>query len=371
MHNTFGERHLYVLQPGETEDESSHSLRYNHRWTFARNFHVSPFNDRSGYYKVSVRLPSHAPTSSDLKPVNFPLPEIIIQLYTASQDSQTPGLLKLTAITRAKSAKPLTTKYLLSTLSQRPFVLFLTMLRIVYQAWVLHYVKRLAVYPRPEPVVSGDSQTGAGVGWLQEGILERSARKVVEGYLKEQALTSQVTIELISSNPGIPSAKFSGLKSSEDSETLTIHYTTSRFFLELLCAPLPALALVMGERELPQPIVRVSDRSLFSAVFNSSTPLTSGLSISQRIRLAGIPAASRRTQLFCVPPTHPLDGDMRTIFVLCFATIVNLLEKWIYTTLRVRFVSGREPWTKWDRAFAKGEAVKSKDEDFMGSVVTD
>jgi uncharacterized protein len=45
VHNTYGERHAYLLQPDERG-----------RTEIDKSFYVSPFNDTSGTYEVSVRL---------------------------------------------------------------------------------------------------------------------------------------------------------------------------------------------------------------------------------------------------------------------------------------------------------------------------
>ncbi|KAG6868773.1 hypothetical protein C0993_010700 [Termitomyces sp. T159_Od127] len=65
VHNTFGETHVYLLEVGQNEDPTeSRPIGYDHQWTLPREFHVSPFNDRSGFYTISVKSPSHPPTQS-------------------------------------------------------------------------------------------------------------------------------------------------------------------------------------------------------------------------------------------------------------------------------------------------------------------
>ena len=101
------------------------NLSYDHQWTFRRRFHVSPFNDRSGFYTVSVKSPGH--------PLRFrvpdqdtegqtPLPAICVRLYadpdstsstesgpSSLQERSSIGKLKLVADLQTTFALPLTT----------------------------------------------------------------------------------------------------------------------------------------------------------------------------------------------------------------------------------------------------------------------
>ncbi|KDN36933.1 hypothetical protein RSAG8_10467, partial [Rhizoctonia solani AG-8 WAC10335] len=108
VHNTFGERHAYVLQVGKDEDGGDKKSKgYDHQWTFARQFHVSPFNDRSGHYVCSVIVPSHPPPSMVVHssgPVTAPRPVIRLHLLTAPPSPQ----IKLIALLRPTISKPLT-----------------------------------------------------------------------------------------------------------------------------------------------------------------------------------------------------------------------------------------------------------------------
>ncbi|KAH7910566.1 hypothetical protein BJ138DRAFT_1126763 [Hygrophoropsis aurantiaca] len=225
VHNTFGEGHVYVLEVGLERDADAHShprgsgyaedpnpclpSGYTHQWTFPRAFFVSPFNDLSGWYTVSVRAPSyppptsvHAPTQANDEPelpCDSPRPMVRIHLHADPDDpaisgingntdseintanaTKAPGPLKLTALLHTRRAIPLyevPSPYLaassptsssphlhrqqplrahpsiLPALFAQPFALFLALPRVLYQAALLHYRRRLAVYARPEPAV--------------------------------------------------------------------------------------------------------------------------------------------------------------------------------------------------------------------------
>ncbi|KAJ3829997.1 hypothetical protein F5878DRAFT_601842 [Lentinula raphanica] len=156
VHNTFGEGHVYFMRPGVNED---HMHSRDHQWTFPRAFHVSPFNDRKGWYTVSIKLPQF-PTADGRTEQDSPKPVISIQLREPSvEQGQTdvPGKTKLVATLRTVTALPLpSARNLLFTLVSYPLELFLSMPRILYQAGILHYRKGdsqadLKVYIRPEP----------------------------------------------------------------------------------------------------------------------------------------------------------------------------------------------------------------------------
>jgi hypothetical protein len=240
------------------------------------------------------------------------------------------------------------------------------MYRITYEAWILHYVKRLAVYPRPDPHATSGQEVGVGVGRLPEGPLERLARSIIQGYLTKRARDSEITIELVSTIPGTPIIRFepSSLPTDDRTRKLTVEYTSPRFFLELIQAPSPIHALILCETEVPEPIVRVSDRELFLKVFSAAdTSSELPRSLTQRIRALAIPPST-----IPVPSSQPVDSDLRSLILVSMVLVLNLLERGVYTAMRVRFVDGREPWRKWERV-RRDEPVRELEERFVGSVV--
>ncbi|KAI5119353.1 hypothetical protein M0805_004030, partial [Coniferiporia weirii] len=224
VHNTFGERHVYVLPTGSPHEDKEVPAGFDHAWTFPRQFHVSPFNDRSGYYTCSVIAPPFPPSSAtppSLPQSLSPLPAVRIQLYTAhGPDSPTPQL-KLTATLRPTSSAPLTSYGLLAALAHQPLTLLLTFPRIAYEAARLHYRRRLDVYARPEPravapaledlfsekrnaVQRGADDAlgvGGGVGWQSEGALDRYARRLTERFFDQRARELGLRITLVSTDP--------------------------------------------------------------------------------------------------------------------------------------------------------------------------
>lgn len=121
VNNTFKERHLYVMQtdphfPAKSSDN--------------KQFHVSPFNNMDGHYEFSFSEPG-----KDLK----------IEIKLIREDE-----LVMTAAMQG-SGKELTTSNLWKTVISHPFTAALTMPRIIWQAALLYYKKKLPVFRKPEP----------------------------------------------------------------------------------------------------------------------------------------------------------------------------------------------------------------------------
>ncbi|KAI0659641.1 hypothetical protein C8Q70DRAFT_903425, partial [Cubamyces menziesii] len=384
IHNTFGEKHVHVLRPGINEVLHC-PLGFDHAWTFQRDFHVSPFNDRSGFYSVSVAVPP-APRSPVLAE-SPPRPKIRIHLHTDPPAEAKPeandlgsgltrGLLKLTATFTATRAYPLSSAGLLYALARYPFALLLSFARILYHAWILHYVKRLNVFPRPDPkpaaagwrtVSSPQEDVSAttterriygGVGWQPEGALEKYARRVVERLLAQRADDLGIVISLRSGDPSVGQQTFSPFSRENQQAGLAIHYTAPRFFSTLLLVPSAQHMLLLGRSE---DLFRVNSEPLFLKVFAApKTPPR--LPYTQKVRSWLLP---RRFLLAAaaepdhpdalrdvVPRAHPLDEDapLANTLAICALHMMDRLEKVAFTAVRARFVPGLEPWGRWDRA---------------------
>ncbi|KAK0447893.1 uncharacterized protein EV420DRAFT_1483693 [Desarmillaria tabescens] len=352
IHNTFGESHVHVLEVGKNEDSCGN--RFDHQWTFPRNFHVSPFNDRSGFYTIRIRKPSHPPGKA-YTPHAPPLPIVSVDLYTEDASvPAVPGQLKLSATLRAKSAKPLDTRSLLPILLAAPFDLFLSFPRIVYHAWILHYSKRLDVFIKPDPrPVNSERRSvpGGGVKWLGEGIFEAYTRRRLETYLKQKVEEIGVTVRLVPNDQGAPSIVFQPRARGEDCQELTVRYLSGKFFTIMFMAPSAAHAYLLGVRS--EGIFTVSSETLFVSVFEPQ---------HQAGRLSGRQCMRRKV----VPPSlplpipqgHILDVDALGTVVLWVSWRMDELENVLFRSFRARIQPGGEPWywNQWDRALAVWES---------------
>ncbi|CUA73027.1 Glutamate-ammonia-ligase adenylyltransferase [Rhizoctonia solani] len=332
VHNTFGERHAYVLQVGKNEDgQDKKSQGYDHQWTFARQFHVSPFNDRSGHYVCSVIMPSHPPPSTVVRPsgpTTAPRPVIRLHLLTAPPSPQ----IKLVALLRPTLSEPLTALNLLATLvlpprsSRKPCnphllsaipepspapwsalplgaALLLTSLRIVYQAGLLHYQRGLAVFARPEPAAGAGREwveqalggvwndiepsnkeefsIGGSIGWQSESPTERWARIRFEEKMNTAAKKLGITVRIASTNPLVPII----LLGSQEihARTLVLCYRSPRTWTAILVAPTAAHVLEFGSRT--EHWFSVSDDDLFNELWDGCLSPNESGQIAKIIRL--------------------------------------------------------------------------------------
>lgn len=121
VNNTFGERHLYRLDGGET-----FPLECRHEKTF----HVSPFNDMDGHYDFRFSAPGES----------MKIEITLVREGRAVLDAALWG-----------TGKPLTTSSLWKTIARFPFTAALTIPRILWQAVLLRYKMKLPVCKKPSP----------------------------------------------------------------------------------------------------------------------------------------------------------------------------------------------------------------------------
>lgn len=122
VNNTFGDRHVYAepLRPRDGVRGAGHD----------KEFHVSPFNNMEGRYQFTVRREGD---------------EIYlgVDLYRDGE--------KILDAWMEGKGEPLTTGSLCRMALRHPFRPWLTLPRIVWQAILLRYRRKLPVYKRPEP----------------------------------------------------------------------------------------------------------------------------------------------------------------------------------------------------------------------------
>lgn len=317
---------------------------------------------------------------------NPPLPVIRIDLLTSDRK------LKLMATTRAVSSDQLTPSSILSTVFRYPFTLFLTMLRITYHAGILHYVKRLDVYPRPEPrpakataeemewsrnpvqvghgVQSDQKQPGSGpVGWQPVGWIEGRAKERVCQVLSQRARELGVNIHLRPSNTHERPLDFPAHSKTVDAnldprgkvETLTIKYLTPLFFTHVVALPSATHVLLLSSQT--EKILWTSNDALFLRVLEP--PPRTKKTIGQQLRLRYLPDKAKRIP---VPPVHPLDSsrgmNVGVIIIVLAYYALERLERMVYLLFRARFVRGEEPWNGWER----DRVTESVDGSDIGSV---
>ncbi|PWN36307.1 uncharacterized protein FA14DRAFT_53959 [Meira miltonrushii] len=336
VHNTFNERHIYVCEVGKGEDEKTGTspqgtMRkgYDHSWTFPRDFHVSPFNDRLGYYQLFLRdmwkdsvdgLPS-----IDIRLLLLVPPEEEEERQSDGKSLQKKLLATLTSSNATsatqkptKEAKPMTASSVFSMLIRQPFDLFLPVARIMIEAAKLHWKKRLPVHIRPEPKgeakrwnsiqafdgigclkvhnpteskdLSADAaqireQASGNIYWNDESSMERICRKAVEKYLCNKSSDGELgPIQFRNRNAEqrdtkIENGQIRNIDKHDRSDGLTFYTMSSALFIDL-CLYMPQQALLFGSKVEQGWGVNSTDK--FDQIFASSEPSKS----TRTVRLA-------------------------------------------------------------------------------------
>ena len=126
VHNTFGEKHIYIVpQTSPSTTRESHSI--------SRRFHVSPFNDRLGTYQFRATPPEQG---------------ISVELTLITPENKPKLVATLKSISESRMDDLVQVLRLCVTCG---WWIFMSMPRILWEAWKLHYRKGLPVYMRPEP----------------------------------------------------------------------------------------------------------------------------------------------------------------------------------------------------------------------------
>ncbi|MBW2520411.1 MAG: DUF1365 family protein [Deltaproteobacteria bacterium] len=152
VNNTFGEMHLYLLQPKAATETSQGVFRLQ----VDKHFHVSPFFPRRGHYEFRLSLPGPQIDNT----INYYLDEqlALVARIHGSAATLNPANLTKTVVTHPLSAS-------------------LTMPRILWQAARLYWQRRLPVYHKPVPNNSMTVRPSPST-WL-----ERLGMKIVLNFL--------------------------------------------------------------------------------------------------------------------------------------------------------------------------------------------
>ncbi len=126
VNNTFGEGHVYVLPASAAASSTESGLSF----ATPKSFHVSPFNDMRGTYEFHfAALAEHLDVRIDIR-----------REAGRSFASRLRG-----------TARPLDNASLYRLAATYPLTTALTLPRIMWQAYKLHYRKGLPLFDKPEP----------------------------------------------------------------------------------------------------------------------------------------------------------------------------------------------------------------------------
>lgn len=247
VNNTFGEKHIYVLR--DFDEQSNIRKGYTSAHTFPRRFHVSPFNDRSGSYQLQCLDPMEDEKWNKLD----------MHLTLLEPD----GTKKLTA--QVNSTKPPiptheTLKVLWALLVYGSAV-FLTVPRILYQAYIIHYSKKLAVYIRPEP-----HEDLSAIGRQVAGSSDQYFMAIWLEYLRSNKEWIPCKLVKFKVLPASAADNYIEIEGSGEGELL-ITVLSYQFFSSLATSESPLACLWTDSLSMSAPFFRVTDERLFLEVF--------------------------------------------------------------------------------------------------------
>ncbi|MCO5589707.1 hypothetical protein L7F22_043675 [Adiantum nelumboides] len=377
VHNTFNERHIYVCEVNKGEDEKTGSSSqkgsmrkgYDHSWTFPRDFHVSPFNDRLGYYQLFLRdmwketkdgLPS-----IDIRLLLLVPPEEECQNKGKSLQKKLLATLTSSNATSAtqkptKEAKSMTTSSVLSMLISQPFDLFLPVARIMIEAAKLHWKKRLPVHIRPEPRGEAkrwdSTQPFDGIGWPKvhnptepkdlsmnaaqireqasgniywndESFIERICRKAIEKYFCFRTNDGELGSILIKNRNAeicdskIENGQIHNISKDDQYDGLTFYTMSSALFIDL-CLFVPQQAWLFGSKVEQGWGINSTDK--FNRTFANDKPPKS----TRTVRIASWLRSSYL--LWAIRESGNMDRKL-TQHLLAQATATHFLDQFDYT----------------------------------------
>jgi hypothetical protein len=244
----------------------------------------------------------------------------------------------------------------------------------MYQAYRLHYEKRLAVYPRPQPSSEAakdawnapqDDVEGLGlpIAWQSPGWSERAAKKIVEGHCRSRVNETGIglKIEFLDQREDL---MITASRSSSDSQTCTIKTADPKFFSNLIIAPSSRHFVIVS----PELLTTIDNPDIFIDLMGtrpsdgaeSSTIGRMTSTIRQRFFLFFMAHSS----LPATPDLWPIDNKhfvnvsrlsdrLRVLVIVYLAYLADLAEERIMRLLGATFVEGREPWKLWERALRR------------------
>ncbi|KAG9299970.1 hypothetical protein G9A89_009698 [Geosiphon pyriformis] len=245
VNNTFGEKHLYVLGR-DAENIEANRQGYDMSFTIRRAFHVSPFNDRKGFYRVFCRSPLSG--QLDMRIVVYT--EISSTIITDSKSSQTIfpafGRKKMVALVTGPSYS-LTPVALCYAVLTYPLDIFLTMPRILKEAYKLHYNKGMGVFHRPNPIKGT-------VVKLKPNFIDLYAQQLVTNYLIDLVTNCPQPISIKIHLPDVKEPtihiksreKFPSIKISPSPKPIIITLSNYSFFTNFLFNQSINRALLVG-----------------------------------------------------------------------------------------------------------------------------
>ncbi|ODN80998.1 hypothetical protein L202_03107 [Cryptococcus amylolentus CBS 6039] len=375
VHTEFGESHAYVLGM-DSPLRHEPARGYDFAFTFPRSFHVSPFNDRSGFYRLDILDPFPLGSSS---PSHIPRFKTSIQLLTPHKDVKLAALMVPGRQGVKLGEGWSTVRGVLGILTRWPGALLLVSARTKWEAYKLHYRHKLALYPKPEPrcpFSAGhfnppEPEHGKAVGYGLQGRPlsdeEKKARRVVEEWVKRRVKELGVRLEVVF-------AYEREALSVGEGRVLSVKTADPVFFTNLLMAPSPRHFLFLAFERLTV----VSDASLFVEMFEAPEGVAESL-LSRWTRSVHSRHLAYLTSTTTLPPPASLPppvaipphftaslstySQLSCLRIVSSTWVSERLVEWVFDLLGGTFLKGHEPWgwALWDRAARRAAGEQGVD----------
>ncbi|SYW75695.1 uncharacterized protein UBRO2_00850 [Ustilago bromivora] len=384
VHNTFSERHIYVLEAGKNEDGSEEEKRRD----------PTPFT-----LGIRLLLLIEAEASDGVKPDGESAegsPKLVKKMM-ATLDSIPPPSPKASSRT-GRYVRPLSPATLYAALMRQPLDLFLTFVRILYEAARLHFVRRLDVFGRPDMVqvpeasplsafdgvglppplnqiqphrseADKNDERSVGLMYPEPGWAEITAKKYMEEMIRKrvQALEAEKgeewSVRVESTDPADPGLHIASDKMGDEKVRQLVLYTRSYgVYVDLMTHQPPSLALLLGS------VVGrrwgVNSMDAFDSFFPSGSLADTGtrkkhfdflLNSHLGSSSSDREEALQSLQKFGIPtkPTTTKEGEQKesrkVTTVLWMRYLAAVAEKKAFALLGARYVKGTEPWLELQR----------------------
>ncbi|KAF2663719.1 DUF1365-domain-containing protein [Microthyrium microscopicum] len=286
VNNTFGERRMYLLKdtPNDLAADAN-SSRFRNHWE--KDFHVSPFNSRKGHYSLSALNPFRDGT--------IKAPGIDNNIVLTSSKSHAKLVARLLSDGSPLDLSSVSTATILQLVLQWCWLGIFTFPRIIKEAFVLFFQRKLHVWLRPEVVASSASRA--------PNATEMELEKNFIGYMKQVVSSSQQPVTIILSG-SIFSPQTIGTEGSTDGkpppQQIEIRILSPEFFTRMVHYH-TILQAIQCEGSLAEEKSRTIEVSLLDSLslLLTETKLTNTLpqlAIVSRLRWTTM------TSLRCTPP---------------------------------------------------------------------
>ena len=299
-------------------------------------------------------------------PANIPNVNVFLRLLTPNRETKLQALLASSQTQPPIALGSSNTLEIARAILRYPLALLLTMPRILYQAYLLHYEKQLLVYPRPEPKVEGDQdlfnpsqmderRIGVGIGWQSLGWAENRAKEMIEDWAERRTLLTGIQLEMVFLNQRTTFK--TAARNGDPKSILTVTTADPKLFTHMLSALSVKHFLFIA----PELQTTISSEDLFEEFFAPS--LTSSRlidRISHIIRDRHVRWFWARSHIPPTPelvayPSKPIGPSLASVGVLIIlqSYLADTIEESILNLLEAKFIPGQEPWKLWERALAR------------------